>query len=92
MPFNASRYYTNPSAETISAFTDPLGILFFGVVMFIVMGYVLLKTENWVSATAVGLLISLMFAAALPALVLYIIGIAAVFVFAAVLIDVVLLN
>jgi len=92
MPFNASDFYNNPAGNTLAAFVDPLGVVFFGIVMFIVMGYVLMKTESWVSASAAGLLIMLLFSVALPAVIVYIIGITAVFVFAAVLIDVLLLD
>ncbi len=92
MPFNASNFYDNPSGNILAAFIDPLGVVFFGIIMFIVMGFVLIKTESWVSASGIGLLILLLFAAALPAMIVYLIGITAVFVFAAVIIDVVLLN
>jgi hypothetical protein len=92
MPFNASNFYSNPAQNTLAAFIDPLGIMFFGVIMFLIMGWVLIKTESWVAATSVGILITICFSAALPVMVLYLIGIAAVFVFAAVIIDVVILS
>jgi hypothetical protein len=90
--FNASDFYNNPAQNTLAAFIDPLGVLFFGILMFLIMGWVLIKTENWVSATAVGILMTILFSAALPAMVLYLVGIAAVFVFASVIIDVVILS
>ena len=92
MPFDAPNFYSNPAQNTLAAFIDPLGIMFFGVIMFLIMGWVLIKTESWVAATSVGLLITICFSAALPAMVLYLIGIAAVFVFAAVIIDIVILS
>jgi hypothetical protein len=92
MPFNASDFYSHPAENTLAAFIDPLGVAFFGIIMFLIMGYVLMKTESWVAATSIGILITICFAAAMPAMVLYIVGIAAVFVFAAVIIDVVILS
>ena len=92
MPFNASNFYQNPAQNTLAAFIDPLGVMFFGIIMFLIMGWVLMKTESWVAATSVGILITICFSAALPVMVLYLVGIAAVFVFAAVIIDVVILS
>lgn len=92
MPFNASEFYTDPAGNTLAAFVDPLGIFFFGIIMFVCMGYILMKTESWASATTIGILITLLFSAALPALVLYLVGIAAVFIFAAIIIDVIILS
>lgn len=92
MPFNASGFYENPAANALAAFIDPLGVAFFGILMLLVMGWVLIKTESWVAATSVGILLTICFSAALPALVLYLVLIAAVFVFAAVIIDIVILS
>jgi hypothetical protein len=92
MPFDVTNFYSDPAPNVLAAFIDPLGVIFFCIIMFFLMGMVLIKTESWVAATAVGLLITLCFSGVFPALVLLLVGIAAVFVFAAVIIDVVVLS
>lgn len=91
MPFNASQFYTNPAAQSIAVYTDVLGGFFFAVLMFLFMGYTLIKTESWGAASAVGILISILFGAALPSIVIFIIAIFCVFTFAAILLDVLIL-
>lgn len=91
MPFNASDFWNNPIGQAISPYTDILGPFFFAIIMFMFMGYVLMKTESWAATSVVGLLISICFAAVLPTMVIFIIVILAAFTFASVIIDVVVL-
>lgn len=91
MVFNASDFWSNPLGNVISCYTDVLGGFFFAVIMFMFMGYVLMKTESWATTSVVGLLISICFAAVLPSIVMFIIVVLVVFVFASIVVDVVIL-
>jgi uncharacterized membrane protein len=91
MPFNASQLYTNPAAQSVAVYTDVLGGFFFAILMFLFMGYTLIKTESWGATSIVGLLISILFYSLLPSIVILIICIFVLFTFAAILVDVLIL-
>jgi hypothetical protein len=91
MPFNASEFYTNPAAQSVSCYTDIIGGFFFAILMFLIMGYTLVKTESWGATSAIGLLISILFYAVLPSIVILIICVFVIATFAAIIIQVFIL-
>jgi hypothetical protein len=88
MPFNASQFYSNPAGQAIACYTDVLGGFFFALLMLLFMGYTLMKTESWGATSVIGLLISILFYAVLPQLVILIICVFVLFTFAAIIVDV----
>lgn len=91
MPFNASDFYSNPAGQSIVCYTDVLGGFFFAILMFLCMGYTLMKTESWGATSVIGLLISILFFAVLPSIVILIICIFVLFTFASIIVDVFIL-
>lgn len=89
---NLTNWFTNPAAETVAAYTDIIGVFFYIVVLLIVDGYVLIKTESWGAASVASILIAIVFSAILPAIIVFIWAIAAVFSLAAVIVDLIWLK
>jgi hypothetical protein len=83
-PFNASNFYTNPIGQSTIVYTYILGGFFYAIIMFLFVGYTLMKTESWPAASVVAIFIALIFSAVLPAIIIFIWAIACVFVFAAI--------
>ena len=89
---NISNFFNNPIGESISAYTGILGVWFYGVLMAVIGVYVLMKTESWHAASASFILMALLFSALLPPYLVFLWAIAAVFSFAFLLVDILVLK
>jgi hypothetical protein len=85
-------WFNNPVAESLAAYTDVIGIWFYVLLLIIIDGYVLIKTESWGAASIVAIFMAIVFSAILPAYIVYIWAIAAVFSLAAVIVDLIWLK
>jgi hypothetical protein len=92
MPFNASEFYTNPIAQVLACYTDALGMIFYAVILLVVMAIVLLETESWPAASAIGIFIAFVCALILPSYILVIFLVVGAFSFAAMVIDALFLG
>lgn len=89
---NLTNWFTNPAAETVAVYTDIMGVFFYIFILVIFDGYVLIKTESWGAASVVAVFIALIFSAVLPAYLVFIWAVAAVFSLAAVIVDLIWLK
>ena len=87
-----TNFFQNPIGEMFSAWVGLLGVWFYGIIMAVVGIYVLMKIESWYAASASFLFIALLFSALLPMYLIFIWSIAAVFSFAFLLVDILILK
>lgn len=87
-----TNFFNNPVGEAISAYTGVLGVWFYGIIMMVVGVYILMKTESWHVASASFIFMAIIFSAVLPPYVVFVWSIAAVFSFAFLLIDILILK
>jgi len=87
-----TNFFSNPVGEAVSAYTGILGVWFYGIIMVVIGVYILMKTESWHVASAGFILMALLFSALLPPYLVFLWAIAAVFSFAFLLIDILILK
>ena len=89
---NLTNWFNIPVAETVAAYTDIIGAWFYVLLLIIFGGYTLIKTESWGAASALAIFMALIFSAILPAYLVFIWSVAAVFSLAAVIVDLIWLK
>lgn len=89
---NITNFFFNPIGETLSAYTDILGMYFYGIVASIIGIYILIKTDSWQSASASFILMALLFSAIIPAYIIFIWAVCVAMSFTFLLIDVFVLK
>ena len=92
MAMDITNFFNNPVGESVQAYTGLMGVWFYAGLMSVVGIYVLMKTESWHAASAVFILMALLFSAVLPAYVIFLWAIAVAFSFTFLLIDVLVLK
>lgn len=92
MAFNPANFFNNPLGEAVQAYTGLMGVWFYAALMSVIGVYVLMKTESWQAASAVFILMALLFSAVLPAYIIFIWAIAVAFSFTFLLIDILVLK
>lgn len=92
MPMDITNLFSNPIGEVIQAYTGIMGVWFYAAIMSVTGVYVLMKTESWHVASAVFVLMALLFSAVLPAYIIFIWAIAVALSFTFLLIDVLVLK
>ena len=90
--FNITNFFNNPATGIVAAYTDVIGVWFYVILLVIIDGYVLIKTESWGAASVVAIFMALIFSAILPAYIVWIWSVAAVFTFAALIVDMIWLK
>lgn len=89
---DVSHFFSNPVGNAVSSYTGVMGVWFYAVIMVVVGGYVLMKTESWAAASGIFILGAIVFSALLPPYVIFLWAIAAACSFAAILVDVFVLK
>jgi len=89
---NVTHFFSNPVGEAVSAYTGIMGVWFYAAVMAVTGVYILIKTESGYAASASFILMAVLFSAALPPYLVFVWSIAAVFCFAFLLIDLLVLK
>lgn len=89
---NINNFFSNPIGEAVSAYTGIMGVWFYAAIMAVVGVYILMKTESWHVSSASFILMAVLFSAVLPPYLVFIWAIAAVFSFAFLLIDILVLK
>jgi hypothetical protein len=85
-------FFLNPIGESLSSYTDVFGTWFYAILMTVIGIYVLIKTESWHGASAILLLMALLFSAILPGIIVFIWSIAVGLSFAFMLVDLLVLK
>ena len=89
---NLTEFFSNPVGFALSSYTDVLGMGFYIFLIVIVDGYVLIKSESWGVASAVAILMAIVFSAIIPAVIGWIWVVMVAFSLAAVIVDVFVLK
>jgi uncharacterized membrane protein YccC len=85
-------FFTDMGGFIVSSWINLLGAWFYGIVFTVVGIYILFKTETWYSASAILILMAILFSAVTPPYVIFLWAIVAALSFAMLIVDVVVLK
>lgn len=87
-----ANFFANPIGNAVAAYTGVMGVWFYGSIMAVTGVYILMKTESGYVASTAFIFMSILFSAILPPYLVFIWAIAAVFCFAFLLLDILVLK
>lgn len=90
--FNITNFFINPVTEIVAPYTAIIGVWFYVILLVVIDGYVLIKTESWGTASITAIFIAVIFSAILPSYLVWIWSVAAVFSLAALIVDAIWLK
>lgn len=89
---DVTNIFTNPVGEILSSFVGVMGVWFYAALLSVVGVYILIKTESWHAASAMFILMALLFSYLLPGYIVFLWAIAVALSFTFLIIDILVLK